>query len=104
MNQLHDGLGLAQVDPPVQKGAQGELARLGGAGSAGKHGIEGQLHGEGASVQLQFRHVLPGIAGGGAHEDGHALVNGLAAVNDTAQVQPVAFKGGNGPARNEDAG
>ena len=43
MNQVGDGLGLREVNAPVEKGAPGEFAGFGQARAVGQHGVEHEL-------------------------------------------------------------
>jgi len=73
-DHVHDGLGLYQVDPPVQEGALGELAGLRQSGPGIDH--QGQDAGDhqGAAVALDLDHILAGIGVGCLHVDQHGLV------------------------------
>lgn len=65
IDQVGDRLGLRQIELFVQKSALRELARLGDAQpdvSAGLQATrEQQLQHDGATVRLQFEHVLAGV-------------------------------------------
>ena len=92
-DQRHHGFRPAQVYPPVQKRPLGELARLRGPRAQAVQGVQHALGRPRSAVEVDFRHVLTGIAAGSAHEHGHALVQSLAFIHDMAVGHFVAFPG-----------
>ena len=62
LDDVDDGLGLGEVEPAVQKGALGELARPGLPGPGGEERLERGAQHDGGAVALQFGGVLAGVA------------------------------------------
>jgi hypothetical protein len=78
VDEVHDGLGLGEVDFAVEEGALGELAGFSGAGSGLEEGFEDALGDEHTAVAVEFDDGFSGVAGGGAEEEGDALIEGEA--------------------------
>ena len=85
-DELHDGLGAAQVDAAVEERTLGELAGIGRACAQLQRAIEHAARGHVAAVALNLGHVLPGIGLRLGHPHGHGLVQRLAARVDGAAV------------------
>ena len=90
VDQVHDGLGLAQVQPPVEEGPAAEFPRQGHARPLPQQGMEQLLQGGGAAVTLKLRRVLPGEAAGAEGIGAQDLVQDPALlVHGLPQHQPV---------------
>ena len=55
-------------------------------------------------MQMKFRHILPGVGAGGAHEHRHALIQRFPLIHGAAVIQAMAFKGPIRPQQRVQAG
>ena len=78
VQQVGHPLRLGQVQPSVEEGPLGELPRACLAGPLGEEGLQPQGEDHGGAVAVEFRRVLPGIAGRPAAVSTQHLVNDLA--------------------------
>lgn len=70
VDDVGDGLGLGQVDPPGEEGAEGELARPCLPSAGGDKGGQDRLDARRGAGQVEFDEVLAGVTSGGAEEVG----------------------------------
>ena len=91
-NKVHDGLGLGEVHLPIEEGAPGEFAGLGGSCAAGEEEIEDAAGDEDAAVALDLDDVLAGVAGGGAMDREEDFVEDAGAVDDAAEGLGAGWK------------
>ena len=94
MDQVGHGLGLGEVDAPVEKGAAGEFARLGQPRAARQHRIQHQLRRQNAAVAGDFDHVLAGEGARRAHDRQQDLVHALPVAHDVAEMDGVRCRRG----------
>ena len=93
-DHLQDRLRLGQVDPAGEKGAQGELSRLGQPGPLLQdQGQDSRQHPV-AGVAVDLHHVLPGVGVGGLHPGEEHFVDDFPlGVDDVSQIEPVGAPG-----------
>ena len=75
VDEVHDGLGLGQVQTAVEEGPPGKLPGAGLAGPPGKEGLQGQGVDLGGAVALELGGLLPGVAGSGGGPGAQDLVD-----------------------------
>ena len=95
LDQVQHGLGLGQVEAPVEEGAPGELAGLREARAAGEDSLQQAAGRDAAAVALQLDHVFSGVAARGAEDQQHAVVQRLAAarVRETGMERTTGRRG-----------
>lgn len=105
VDEVHDGLGLGEVDFTVEKGALRELAGVCMAGAGGEEGLEDALGDEEAAVAMELEGGFSGVAGGAMEQDDNALIEGEAGgIAGGGEVETARREVGKGSAGLEDAG
>ena len=89
-DEVRHRLGLDEIDLALQKGPPGELAGSRGQRPRIRRRLEDGLDHRGAAVAVEFRHVLAGERSRLPHQDGHPLVDHLAAGPDEAPEEKAA--------------
>jgi hypothetical protein len=89
-NQVGYGLGLGQVEGPVQKGALGKLAGLGQPGPAAGEQGQNLLDDVVGAVAADFDHVFAGVGVRPPKQGHHHLIQNPVGVADGAEVQGMA--------------
>ena len=78
LDQVAHGLGPRQIDAPVEKGAQRELAGLGEPRARLAGALQGEAQHDRRAVAGDLHHVLGGIGAGPCEEGDHHLVDRVA--------------------------
>src|SRR5690606_25300778 len=96
-DEVDDGFSLGEVEPAVEKGAQGEFAGLGGTGARAEHFPEHAGGEEASAVALNLDDVLAGVGARGAHHGDEGLIERAALpVYNPPEDQRVAPRLGQG--------
>jgi len=98
-DDVRDRLGLAEIDPVVQKRPLREFARLGQARAGMDNLGQGRLEDQRVPVAVNFQDVLAGVGLRLFHEGGEDFVENPARSggNDAAVAKAVGFQGEAGP-------
>ena len=75
IHEIDHGLGLAQVQPPVEKRAQGELAALRQTRPGGQADLQHATRRHAAAVALQFHRILAGVGTRAAKHEHQAVIH-----------------------------
>src|SRR2546430_1698915 len=77
IDQVHDGFGLCQVEPPIEKGAQGKLAGVSHTGSPRQYQAQYALEDKRSTMPLDLHDILTGIGTRRTHESSQYLIHYL---------------------------